>query len=128
MEVVRLAEETVLKTAGGNTFAGSIPVTSAVGYMKYIDKHSHLLEHYIHGSLDTMNSYEIWMEGFLFSGEDERATASFVGTSQGVNFRDAVISWYKSHPERLSTFNEEYLTDWGCRLFPTEEEARRSFG
>lgn len=29
MEVVRLAEETVLKTVGGNTFAGSIPVASA---------------------------------------------------------------------------------------------------
>ena len=28
-EVVRLVEETVLKTAGGKTFAGSIPVASA---------------------------------------------------------------------------------------------------
>ena len=37
MEVVRLVEETVLKTAGGETFAGSIPVASA-GEKSWISK------------------------------------------------------------------------------------------
>jgi len=73
-----------------------------------------------------MNTYQLWMEGFCLNGENENATASYIGTSEGVDFRDAVIRWYEKHPS--SSFNEKYLSDWGCRIFPTEEEARKNFG
>lgn len=73
-----------------------------------------------------MNKYEIWMEGFLMNGGG--AGATFVGTSEGIDFRDAVIKWYKANPIRLINFNEEHLTDWGCSLFPSKEQAMKSFG
>jgi hypothetical protein len=69
--------------------------------------------------------WDIWAEGFMFS-LDERAQASLVGKAEGATFRDACINWYKEHP--TTNFNPETLSDWGCRLFPTEAEARRSFG
>lgn len=68
--------------------------------------------------------YEIWMEGFLCTGmEGTPATASFVGESYGVDFRDAVLNWYKKHPN--INFNPETLSDWGCRLYPTKKEAQQ---
>jgi len=74
-------------------------------------------------------TYNIWMEGFLCTGmEGTPAPASFVGQAEGNTFKEAVVNWYKNHPDRLLNFNEEHLTDWGCRLYPSEGEARRSFG
>ena len=72
-------------------------------------------------------TYEIWMEGFLVTGmEGTPAPASFVGKAEGIDFPDAVRNWYNNHP--TGNFNPETLSDWGCRLFPNEQEARRSFG
>jgi hypothetical protein len=72
-----------------------------------------------------MMQYNIWIEGFHIQGSD-RVGASFVGSAEGKNFRDAVINWYKSHP--TGCFDSKNMTDWGCGLFPTEQEARRRFG
>jgi hypothetical protein len=73
-----------------------------------------------------MNKYEIWVEGFRENGGS--GTANFRGTSVGTDFRDAVVRWYNADPERLINFNEEKLTDWGCSIFPSQEQAMRSFG
>ena len=70
--------------------------------------------------------YNIWVEGFIINGS--HAYASYVGFMEGKDFRDAVIKWYNKHPGRALNFNEKYLTDWGCRLYPTESEVRRIFG
>lgn len=69
-------------------------------------------------------TFEIWMEGFRISGGE--AKASYVGKAEGNNFREAVINWYSKHFS--STFDAEHLTDWGCELFPSEEQARKRFG
>jgi len=71
--------------------------------------------------------YDIWMEGFMFS-MDERAEASYLGQSEGATFKDAVIAWYEKNPLRKHSFNPDNLTDWGCRLFDNEVDARRNFG
>ncbi len=70
--------------------------------------------------------FDIWMEGFRLSGEEEAGTASFVGRAEGNTFREAVLNWYKEHPN--PNFSSEHLTDWGCRLYATEAEARKTFG
>ena len=71
--------------------------------------------------------HNIWMEGFLITGsEGTPTTASFVGKCEGNSFREAVLNWYKNHPD--ASFNPQTLSYWGCQLYPTEGEARRSFG
>ncbi len=69
-------------------------------------------------------TFEIWMEGYLITGGG--GGASFVGSASGVTFHEAVLNWYKDHPN--VNFNPETLTDWGCRLYPTYAEAKRAFG
>ena len=73
-----------------------------------------------------METYNIWSEGY-------RATGGYgkhhlLGTSKGNTFKGAVISWINSHPNFKDLFDEDSLTIWGCRLYPTEEEAAKSFG
>ena len=73
-----------------------------------------------------MAVFDIWMEGFRLSGEGEEANASFVGRAEGASFEEACHNYYKAHIS--ADFNPQYLSVWGCRLFPTEAEARASFG
>ena len=68
--------------------------------------------------------WEIWTEGFAATGES--GPAHKVGEVLAFTFPDAVRIWYDQHPS--PDFNPERLTFWGCRLFPTEAEARASFG
>ena len=73
-----------------------------------------------------MKTFEIWMEGYCATGE--HGAHSFLGTSKGNTFREAVINFINKHPEHKDLFDEKYLTIWACRLFPTEEEAAKNFG
>lgn len=73
-----------------------------------------------------MRTFEIWMEGYSVTGG--HGTHSFLGTSKGNTFREAVINFINKHPEHKDLFDEKYLTIWACRLFPTEKEAAKSFG
>lgn len=68
--------------------------------------------------------YQIWMEGFNITGG--QAGASYVGSMEGKDFRDAVINWYDQHPD--INFNAEHLSYWGCGLFSNEAQARQTFG
>ena len=72
-----------------------------------------------------MQTHQIWMEGFHIAGRD-RVGASFVGSAEGNSFREAVLKWYRDHPN--SSFHPTHLTNWGCGHYPTEAEARKSFG
>lgn len=72
-----------------------------------------------------MKSWEIWMEGYAVTGNS--SPASFVGKADGALFEDAVRAWYAAHPDPVY-FDSKRLTFWGCRHFPTEAEARNSFG
>lgn len=73
-----------------------------------------------------MQTYEIWAEGFVITGGSGQA--HLVGTSEGTDFKDACIRWYKDHPLQALNFNPDTLTDWGCGLFPSEAQARARFG
>ena len=71
--------------------------------------------------------YDIWMEGFHIQGGGP-VQASFLGQSEGKDFKEAVLKWYDEHPIQKHSFNPDTLSDWGCRLYPTEAEARKFMG
>jgi len=86
-----------------------------------------------------MEKFEIWSEGYRATGE--HGTASFHGVYSGETFDDAVEEFKKGYAGTVDTregygmHNEEGImpiikihTIWGCQLFPTEAEARKSFG
>lgn len=65
--------------------------------------------------------HQIWMEGYIITGG--KSPHSLVGSIEAETFKDAVDKWYREHPDKF--FNQESMSVWGCRLFPTEEEARK---
>lgn len=73
-----------------------------------------------------MKVFEIWIEGYSVIGE--YCKHSLLGILKGETFREAVINWINKNSDQKSLFNEENLTIWSCRLFPTEVEAAKSFG
>lgn len=81
--------------------------------------------------------FDIWTEGYLATGmEGIPARAKLVAKDvEGKTFDDAVKNWVASQdPQELEdswgdySFYEGKHFLWGCQLFPTEEEARKSFG
>lgn len=70
--------------------------------------------------------WDIWMEGFQLSHDDVTTPASYIGNADAPTFQDAVWKWFCKNPS--NSFDEITMTFWGCRLFPTETEARKSFG
>lgn len=81
--------------------------------------------------------YNIWSEGYLVTGmEGIPAKAMLVASDvEGKTFDDAVKNWVASQDRQelerswgTYSFHEGNHFLWGCRLFPTEEEARKSFG
>jgi hypothetical protein len=70
-----------------------------------------------------MKNYEVWCEGFMITGGS--SPAHKVGECKAKSFKDACCKLYRRGDD---SFNKENLTHWGCRLFPTEAAARRSFG
>lgn len=73
--------------------------------------------------------HDIWMEGYLASGMDGiPAHASFEGCYPGETFAEACQAWANAKSERAQYFDADRLSYWGCRLFPTEEKARKQFG
>ena len=83
--------------------------------------------------------YDIWSEGYLASGmegipEKAKLVASNV---EGDTFIDACYNWAKANKNELQKWGGMTInlnTDicsarlWCCRLFPTEVEARETFG
>jgi hypothetical protein len=69
------------------------------------------------------------MEGFLCTGmEGVPAKASLVGKEIANTFKEACVNFYDKHPERKELFNSERLTEWGCKLFDNEVEAKKFLG
>jgi len=86
-----------------------------------------------------MAIWEIWSEGYRITGET--GFAQLEGKEEAETFDDAVEKFKQKHPDKVNTReiylerNEEGImqivkvhTIWGCQLFPTESEARWSFG
>lgn len=71
--------------------------------------------------------YDIWVEGYAASGD--RGVAQRVCTVEADTFSDACIKANKSGKfQGFGTFDPERLTIWGCHLYPTKAEAKKSFG
>ena len=84
--------------------------------------------------------YDIWSEGYQVTGNE--SGAMFLGKETGRNFQDACMKHFlRSELEQREKYTESDYYDtkrwdynpnsntfWGCRLFETEEEARKSFG
>jgi len=85
--------------------------------------------------------YEIWIEGFIATGQSQRA--SFIGKAKGNNFKEACKSF--RYPENIiREYDGELIVKkgtklkldkhykhpsiWACRLFDNEKDARKSFG
>lgn len=74
---------------------------------------------------DPDEKWEVWSEGYVATGQ--RSDAQFMGYGFGATFKEACAEL--AQRERWgSLYNKERNTHWGCRLFRTEAEARKSFG
>lgn len=73
-------------------------------------------------------TYTIWSEGYVVPGvEGKPHPATLLGEAEGEDFREACFSFFANHP-LTPHFDASRLTVWGCKLYPTEEEARETFG
>lgn len=80
--------------------------------------------------------YDIWIEGYAITGND--AQASFLGQEYGRNFKEACHVYmckrylqsqaYQGEEAGRWDYNANTQKEWGCQLYETEEEARKSFG
>lgn len=68
-----------------------------------------------------MKKWKIFSEGWRATGE--RGDALFHGEVEAETFKEACDKLFKGD----SDYNSERLCHWGCRLFPTWEEANRLF-
>ncbi len=74
-------------------------------------------------------NFNIYMEGFVTNGESGKAI--FLATSEGDTFIEACKNYIKKtgHGEiRVDKNGNEYASYWGCRWFPTLEEAQEFCG
>jgi len=74
-------------------------------------------------------TFEVWSEGYSVTGG--HGTAYLIGTVAASTFPEAcakATSQARAAGKDYGEFNPDRLTVWGCRLFPTEIEARKSFG
>lgn len=90
-----------------------------------------------------LKEYEVWMEGYAATGE--RGTAQLLGKVKARNFGQAChivmcknhLEWMKkenqpdykqySTPSRWD-YDPNKLTYWGCKLYWSEELAKKYFG
>lgn len=71
--------------------------------------------------------FDIWVEGYSATGE--QSPARYLGKARGYNFRSACAAYHDSLDEhKRKDWNKERTAIWGCRLFHTEADARKSFG
>jgi len=73
-----------------------------------------------------MNAYQIWSEGFIATGD--YGTAVYHGTGYGDTFKEACKQFARNYKEFENYYDEKSNTYWGCRLYPNEDKARKTYG
>lgn len=82
-----------------------------------------------------MKVYDVWVEGYAATGEHGRAWK--MGSAPAESFADAckavfmrsIKNEYGDFVDRdIGLFDPEELSYWRCYMYPTEAEARRSYG
>lgn len=72
--------------------------------------------------------YNVWIEGYLCTGmEGCPEPGRLLGTVEAESFKEA-CALICAKEKLLSLYDSERNTVWGCRLFETEKDARKSFG
>ena len=71
-----------------------------------------------------MQSYEVWMEGYVISGN--RSDARLIGVGEADTFLDACDKVCSGKEDFYSREPQPSL--WMCRLFDNEADARKTFG
>jgi len=67
-----------------------------------------------------MKEYEVWEEGGLITGNS--APACLLGTLTAGSFQEACDTLLEDD----EFYNSMSLSRWGCRLYPSEEQARKN--
>ena len=79
-----------------------------------------------HETMGDGKIWDIWCEGFKTTGQEQGA--KFMGVACGHTFKEACNRWYDINPLYAKYYDPDRNADWGCYLYPTEAEARESFG
>jgi hypothetical protein len=75
-------------------------------------------------STPTRKLWDVWMEGYATNGE--RAKAELLGSVEADSFHEACVKIAgKQFPSNYDSIRN---CVWGCRLFPTGEEAAKLCG
>lgn len=80
------------------------------------------------------NNYEVWIEGYVATGESGEAyrlnlTNEINTLWKGDIFKDACINAMKSLGWELKGYyDKERNSYWACRFYNNEKDARKSFG
>jgi len=67
-----------------------------------------------------IKEYDVWMEGYSITGNS--APACLLGTLKAGSFQEACDTLL----EHDTLYNSMNLSRWGCRLYPSEEQARKN--
>lgn len=80
------------------------------------------------GMVSTDNCLTLWKEGYAITGQNSDAT--YLGNFPTNSLKEAVKQFKESKEKEglENSIDLEKLTDWGCRFFNNEADARRSFG
>ena len=71
--------------------------------------------------------YHIWVEGYQATGDAGKAY--YLGWCYASSFQEACDKFCtKEIQKRYGNYDPKRKSLWGCRLFESEVEARRSFG
>ena len=73
-----------------------------------------------------MKQYKIYSEGFSCTGQNGGVT--FHGSVTANSFETACKQLAQADADFSKYFDARRLTYWGCRLFPTRQQAAKSFG
>lgn len=74
-----------------------------------------------------LRTWDLWVEGYEATGQ--RRGAKFCGKFKGASLKDAVIAYRDSlNPTAAAYISVDGMTEWGCRFFDNEADARKAFG
>jgi hypothetical protein len=85
-----------------------------------------LLESEVLKAPNGIYEFEIWSEGY--HANEGRSGATMHGKMNAKNFPEACDKFALRNADFDTEYDKERLTYWGCRLYPHEFLARRSFG
>lgn len=71
-------------------------------------------------------TFSIWVEGF--KNAKDSGTAEFIGNVESSDFHSACVAWATYHPEFAKHYNRQTNSYRGCKLWPSEEAARKAHG